>query len=126
MTEKRQIYKCNICGNIVEVIHEGAGALVCCGEPMALLDEKTKDSGSEKHAPVIEKISGGIRVNVGSVPHPMDDTHFIEWIELVCDGVVYRKFLKAGDAPEADFECGAQVEDAVAREYCSMHGLWKS
>ncbi|MCK5699255.1 MAG: desulfoferrodoxin [Candidatus Aenigmarchaeota archaeon] len=126
MTEKRQIYKCNICGNIVEVVHEGAGELVCCGAPMELLDEKTEDTGFEKHVPVIEKISGGIRITVGSVEHPMEETHFIEWIEVVCNGVASRKFLKAGDAPEADFECGAEAEDVVAREYCSVHGLWKS
>ncbi len=126
MTERREIYKCNICGNIVEVVHEGAGQLVCCGESMALLDEKTEDAGSEKHVPLLEKISGGIRVKVGSVEHPMEDAHFIEWIEVVCNGVACRKFLKAGDAPEADFECGAEVGDVVAREYCSVHGLWKS
>ncbi len=126
MTERKEIYKCGICGNIVEVIHEGAGELVCCGKPMDLLDEKTEDTGSEKHVPVIEKISGGIRVKVGSVQHPMEETHFIEWIEIICNGVASRKFLKAGDAPEADFECSAEIGDIVAREYCSVHGLWKS
>jgi len=126
MTEKRQIYKCNICGNIVEVVHEGADQLVCCGEPMELLNEKTEDTGFEKHMPVVEKTSGGIKVKVGSVPHPMEDAHFIEWIEVVCDGAACRKFLKPGDAPEAEFECCADAEDVVAREYCSVHGLWKS
>ncbi len=124
MTEKRQVYKCNICGNIIEVVHEGVGQLVCCGEPMELLDEKTDDVGSDKHVPVVEKISGGVRVKVGSVEHPMEDAHFIEWIEVVCGDAVCRKFLKAGDAPEAQFECGAVGEDVVAREYCSVHGLW--
>ena len=126
MTEKDEIYKCNICGNIVEVVHEGAGALVCCGEPMELSVEKTEDVGSEKHVPVVEKISGGVRVKVGSVEHPMEDAHFIEWIEIACNGVASRKFLKSGDAPEVDFECGAEAVDVVAREYCSVHGLWKS
>ena len=86
MAEKLQIYKCNVCGNIIEVLHGGIGELVCCGKPMELLDEKTADTGKEKHVPVIEKIDGGYKVKVGSVPHPMEENHYIEWIELLADG----------------------------------------
>ncbi len=124
MAEVKQIYKCNICGNIVEVLHAGIGELVCCGQPMELLKEKTKDIGLEKHVPVIEKSNGKIKVKVGSVPHPMEDKHWIEWIELITDGKVYRKFLNPGDRPEVDFEIDA--EKITAREYCNLHGLWKT
>ena len=124
MTEVKQIYKCNICGNIVEVVHTGVGQLVCCGQPMELLKEKTKDVGLEKHVPVIEKSNGKIKVKVGSVPHPMEDKHWIEWIELVADGKVYRNFLNPGDNPEADFKI--EAENITVREYCNLHGLWKT
>ncbi len=124
MTEVKQIYKCNICGNIVEVLHAGVGQLVCCGQPMELLKEKTEDVGLEKHVPVIEKSNGKVKVKVGSVPHPMEDKHWIEWIELVADGKVYWKFLNPGDSPEADFEI--EAENITAREYCNLHGLWKT
>ena len=124
MAKQLQIYKCSICGNIVEVLHGGAGELVCCGEPMELLDEKTADTGKEKHVPVIEKLDCGYKVTVGSVPHPMEEKHYIEWIELLADGVACRRFLKPGDKPEATF-----CVDAVsvsAREHCTIHGLWKA
>jgi superoxide reductase len=124
MTEQRQIYRCNSCGNIVEVLHAGEGQLVCCEEPMELLKEKTEDAGLEKHVPVIEKTETGLKVKVGSVPHPMEEKHHIEWIEVIADGRVYRKFLKPGDKPEAEFELKAG--EIVAREYCIIHGLWKS
>lgn len=124
MTELRQIYKCNVCGNIVEVLHAGVGQLVCCGQPMELLTEKTTDVGLEKHVPKIEKIGDKIKVKVGSVPHPMEQKHYIEWVELIADGKTYRTFLKPGDMPEAEFEITAK--NIVAREYCSIHGLWKS
>lgn len=123
MTQQKQIYKCNICGNIVEVLHAGAGQLVCCGQPMELLIEKTEDVGKEKHVPVIEKTEKGVKVKVGSVPHPMEEKHYIEWIEIIADGVVYRKFLKPGDKPETEFEI--EAENIEAREYCNIHGLWK-
>jgi len=123
MTKKLQVYKCEKCGNIVEVLHEGVGELVCCGEPMKLFEEKTADAATEKHVPVIEKIDGGYRVKVGSVAHPMEDKHYIEWIELLADGAAYRKFLNPGDAPEAEFE--TKAEKVSAREYCNVHGLWK-
>ncbi len=123
MTEQMQIYKCNICGNIVEVLHAGVGQLVCCDQPMELLKEKTEDVGQEKHVPVIEKTETGIRVKVGSTSHPMEKEHYIEWIEIIADGRVYRKFLKPGYKPEAHFEIKA--EKIEAREYCNLHGLWK-
>ena len=124
MTELKQIYKCNVCGNIVEVLHAGVGELVCCGQPMELLKEKTEDIGLEKHVPVVEKTEKGIKVKIGSVPHPMEEKHYIEWVEIITDGGVYRKFLKPGDKPEAEFEIKA--EKIKAREYCNIHGLWKS
>jgi len=124
MTEQKQIYKCNICGNIVEVLHTGGGELVCCGQSMELLKEKRQDIGEEKHVPVIENTETGARVKVGSVPHPMEEKHFIEWIEIIADGIVYRKFLKSGEKPEAEFEMKAG--NIIAREYCNLHGLWKS
>ena len=124
MTELRQIYRCNVCGNIVEVLHAGAGTLVCCGQPMELLTEKTEDAGLEKHVPVIEKTETGYLVKVGSIPHPMEEKHYIEWIELVTDGKLCRKFLKPDEKPEALFE--VKAEKVWAREYCNIHGLWKS
>jgi superoxide reductase len=124
MTELGQICRCKICGNIVTVLHAGVGMLVCCRQPMELLQEKTEDVGREKHVPVIERIPGGVRVRVGSVPHPMEEKHYIEWIEIVTKNGSLRKFLKPGEAPEAEFPVGDQ--DVTAREYCNIHGLWKS
>jgi len=124
MTEKLQIYKCQVCGNIVEVVHTGAGELVCCGKPMTLLAENSTDAATEKHVPVVEKTADGFRVIVGSVAHPMEDKHFIEWIEVIADGKAYRKFLNPGDAPEALFKILA--DKVTARAYCNIHGLWKA
>jgi superoxide reductase len=124
MTSVNEVYKCNVCGNIVEVLHAGAGELVCCGQPMELLKEKTVDEGQEKHVPVIEKTETGARVKVGSVPHPMEENHHREWIEIIGDGRVYRKFLEPGNQPEAEFEVTAA--NLEAREYCNVHGLWRS
>jgi superoxide reductase len=123
MAKKLEIYKCEVCGNIVEVVHGGAGELVCCGKPMVLMTENTVDAAKEKHVPVVEKISDGYRVKVGSVAHPMEEKHYIQWIELMADGISYFKFLKPGDKPEADF-C-VKAEKVTAREYCNLHGLWK-
>jgi len=123
MAEKLQIYKCAVCGNIVEVVYGSSGELVCCGQPMELLDEKTADAATEKHVPVIEKIDGGYKVTVGSTLHPMEEKHYIEWIELLADGKAYRQFLKPGDAPEAVFN--VEADSVTAREYCNVHGLWK-
>ena len=125
MTKVREIYKCNICGNIVEVLHAGVGELVCCGEPMELMKEKTEDSSVEKHVPYIEKTGDGVLVKVGqNQDHPMEEKHYIEWIQIIADGVAYRKFLKPGDTPQAKFEIKA--DNVTAREYCNVHGLWKS
>ena len=123
MTEQLEIYKCNVCGNIVEVIHTGVGELVCCNQPMNKMDEQTADASTEKHVPVIDKSDNGFNVRVGSVPHPMEDKHYIEWIQLLADGRAYRIFLKPGQQPEALFE---KIADNVsAREFCNVHGLWK-
>ena len=124
MTAVNQIYKCNICGNIVEMLRSGGGQLVCCGQPMELLQEKTEDEGREKHVPVIERTEKGVKVKVGATPHPMEENHYIEWVEIIAEGRTYRKFLKPGEAPEEDFEITA--EKIEAREYCNLHGLWKS
>ena len=124
MTEVNQIYKCEICGNITEVLHTGAGQLICCGQEMSLMEEKTADQGMEKHVPVIEKNGNKITIKVGDVPHPMEDNHYIEWIEIIADGQVYRKNLKPGMEPTAEFEITA--EKIEARGYCNVHGLWKS
>ncbi|MHB0935635.1 MAG: desulfoferrodoxin [Armatimonadota bacterium] len=118
-----QVYVCRECGNMVEVLRVGGGELVCCGEPMELLQENTVDAAREKHVPVIEKTETGYRVSVGSVAHPMEEKHYIEWIELLADGQIYRKYLQPGDAPVAEFVVtAAQVS---AREHCNLHGLWK-
>jgi superoxide reductase len=144
MTKLREIYKCEVCGNIVEVIHESGGTLVCCGKPMMLQKENSVDaerfhenksdsknknpsgvaSPEEKHVPIIEKTSNGIKVRVGSVPHPMIPEHYIEWIELIADETSYKKFLKPEDKPEAEF-C-IEAKNITATAYCNLHGLWKS
>ena len=123
MAERFQIYKCEACGNIVEVLNGGAGELVCCGAPMKLFTENTVDAAKEKHVPVVEKTADGVKVSVGSVAHPMEDKHYIEWIEVIVDGKAYREFLSPGQTPEATF-C---VPDGpmTVREYCNLHGLWK-
>ncbi len=123
MTEKLQVYKCALCGNMVEVVHAAGGELVCCGQPMGLLTENTTDAAQEKHVPVVEKVDDGYKVSVGSVAHPMEDKHYIEWIELIADGKAYRQFLEPGKPAEAVFNVTA--ESVSAREYCNLHGLWK-
>ena len=124
MTQVNQVYKCAICGNIVEVLHNGAGELVCCGQPMNLLAEKKEDAGAEKHVPVIESTPEGSLIKIGSIPHPMDEAHHIEWIEVQTADRTCRKYLKPGDAPEALFRGITEV--AGARCYCNLHGLWKA
>lgn len=123
MAERLEVYKCEICGNIIEVLEGGEGELTCCGEAMVLLKENTTDAALEKHVPVIEKISGGFKVKVGEVAHPMLEEHFIQWIEIIADGKAYRQFLNPGDAPEAVFNI--EASEVTAREYCNLHGLWK-
>ena len=124
MTELNQIYKCNVCNNIVEVVHASTGQLVCCKQPMELLSEKTIDAGMEKHVPIIEQTNTGVKVKVGSMPHPMEPQHYIEMIELIADVAVYRRTLKPGEKPEAEFCVSAKK--MIAREHCTVHGLWKS
>jgi len=124
MAERYEVYKCETCGNIVEVLHGGAGELVCCGSPMKLFKENTVDAAKEKHVPVIEKVDGGVKVKVGDVAHPMEEKHYIEWIEILADGEIYRKYLNFGDTPEAVFNVSAS--QVTAREYCNLHGLWKA
>ncbi|UCE26408.1 MAG: desulfoferrodoxin [Candidatus Coatesbacteria bacterium] len=124
MAETLEVYKCEICGNIVEVLHGGVGDLVCCGQNMVLQKENTTDAAQEKHVPVVEKTADGFKVKVGSVAHPMVPEHYIEWIEIIADGTAYRKFLNPGDAPEAEFALDAA--EVIAREYCNVHGHWKA
>ena len=124
MAEKLEVYKCEICGNIIEVLHGGKGELACCGQPMIQMVENTVDAAKEKHVPVIEKVAGGVKVKVGDVAHPMEDKHWIEWIEIIADGKAYRQFLNPGETPEAIFN--VEAEQVTAREYCNIHGLWKA
>jgi len=125
MTKRLQVYKCEICGNIVEVVHAGPGQLVCCGRAMILMKEKKEDKGVEKHLPVAEATQQGIKVKVGSIPHPMEDEHYIEWIEVLeACGNVQRKFLAPGESPEAVFDVCCDVEET--RSYCNLHGHWGS
>jgi len=124
MAEKLDIFKCNVCGNMVEIIHAGLGELVCCAQPMVHMKENTVDAAQEKHVPVIEKIDGGVKVKVGDVAHPMEEKHYIEWIELIANGKAYRQFLNPGDAPEATFCIDA--DQITAREFCNLHGVWKA
>ena len=123
MVQQRQVYKCSVCGNIVEVLVVGGGTLVCCGKDMILQEENTVDAAKEKHVPVVEKIPGGVHVKVGQVEHPMLEEHYIQWIEIHTAKKVYRKELKPGDKPEAQFMITEEV--LAAREYCNLHGLWK-
>ncbi len=125
MTKKLQIYKCEVCGNIVEMLHGGKGELICCGEPMKLYEENTVDAAVEKHVPVFEKDGEKIDVKVGSVTHPMEDAHYIEWIEIISNDKAYRQFLKPGQKAEARFLVESS-DDMTVREYCNLHGLWKA
>lgn len=122
MAKHLGIYKCEICGNVVEVVHAAGGKLVCCGEPMVHLFENTTDAAKEKHVPVLEVVDGGVRVSVGSVIHPMDEKHYIEWIELIVDNKAYREFLKPGDTPVVFFPVTGSA--MTAREHCNLHGVW--
>ena len=125
MSVKRsEIYKCEICGNVAEVLHGGGPILVCCGKPMSLQAENTVDASLEKHVPVVEKTGSGVTVKVGSAPHPMEDAHYIEWIEVTAGDKTCRRFLKPGGKPEASFEVDS--DEITVREYCNLHGLWKA
>ncbi len=120
----KQVYRCSVCGNIVEVLFAGGGELVCCGKPMILQEEKSEDVGSEKHVPIVTREGDKIKIRVGSVLHPMDPEHYIEWIECSNGESYSRKFLKPGDSPEAEFEM--MGDNIGARAYCNIHGLWRS
>ena len=124
MAARFDVYECEVCGHIVEVLREGKGQLVCCDQPMKLLEANTVDAAVEKHVPVVEKAGGGIKVKVGSVPHPMEAEHWIEWVQVINDGTSYMRFLSPGDGPEGFFEI-EPAGDMIAREHCNLHGLWK-
>jgi superoxide reductase len=125
MTQTNQIYKCNVCGKIIEILNSGNPETDCCGQAMELLEPKAKETeGKEKHVPVIEKTDNGYKIKVGSVPHPMLAEHYIQWIEIIADGISYKTFLKPGMAPEAEF-C-VKAEKITARIYCNVHGLWQN
>ena len=123
MAEKLQVYKCSLCSNMVEVVHSGDGEMACCGQAMEKLIAKTDDQGKEKHVPVIEKADGQVTVKVGSIAHPMEQEHYIEWIEIISDGKAYRQFLNPGDTPEAVFNITGDA--IIAKESCTIHGIWK-
>jgi superoxide reductase len=121
---KNEIYRCSICGRIVEVVEDGQGPIVCCGQPMEKLEPNTVDAAKEKHVPVVEKTEGGFLVKIGEVPHPMEESHYIMWIEIRYDDQIERVFLKPGDEPQAEFCIKAENIEALA--YCNLHGLWQS
>ena len=124
MAKRLEVYKCEVCGIITEIVSDGGGSLVCCGEDMVLQSENTVDAAVEKHVPVIEKGDGFIKVKVGSVAHPMEEEHYIQWIELLADGKAYTQFLEPGEAPEAVFNVTA--DKVTVREFCNLHGHWKA
>jgi superoxide reductase len=124
MSTKNQVYKCLVCGQITTILHAASPEIHCCGVPMSLQMENTEDAALEKHVPIIEKTETGVKVILGKVPHPMTEEHFIEWIEVLCDGKSYRQFLAPGDLPEVEFQITG--ENITARAYCNLHGLWKS
>ena len=124
MAEKLEIFKCSLCGNIVEVMHGGTGSMQCCGQDMDLLIENTVDAAKEKHIPVMETSDGAVKVKVGEVAHPMEEKHYIEWIEIIAGDKVYSQFLNPGDTPDATFKL--EAKDCKIRAYCNLHGLWKA
>ncbi len=124
MAQRAQVYKCGVCGNIVEVMHGGAGELVCCGQAMKLFVENTTDAAKEKHVPVVETSGNETKVTIGSVAHPMEESHYIEWIEVIDGDTVHRRYLKPGAKPEAVFPVASKA--VTVREYCNLHGLWKA
>jgi superoxide reductase len=123
MTKRSEIYKCERCGQIVEVLNGAVPPLHCCGAPMVQMEEQTADPATQKHVPILESTEQGIKVTVGSTAHPMDEDHYIEWIEVINGDYINRKYLKPGDAPVAEFYVPNQ-EGLIVREYCNKHGLW--
>jgi superoxide reductase len=124
MAKKQEVYKCEVCGNIVEVLEGADGELVCCGQAMKRFDEKAEDQGKEKHVPVVEPVAEGIKVKVGDNPHPMEDGHYIQWIEAIDGDDSCRHYLKPGQAPETVFK--SLSPGVKVREYCNVHGLWSA
>ena len=125
--DKLKVFKCEVCGNIVEVLHHGGGELVCCSQKMKEEQDNTTDAATEKHVPLIESMEGGYKVKVGSVAHPMIEKHYIEWVELIINNKIYRKHLKPEELPEVIFEIKLEKASKIkARAYCNLHGLWKS
>ncbi|MFA5878725.1 MAG: desulfoferrodoxin [Candidatus Margulisiibacteriota bacterium] len=125
MTQKLEIYKCSICGNIIEVTHASVGELVCCGQPMQLMQENTVDASTEKHIPVIEDALNGMMVKIGAVPHPMEASHYIEWVEVITDKKVYCEYLELNGSPFCFFPIN-KSEVVSVRAYCNLHGLWQN
>ena len=125
MTKRSEVYKCELCGNMVELVHSSAGQLSCCGQAMKVMSENTVDASKEKHIPVIEHLQNGVKVTIGSIAHPMEEKHYIEWIELLVGDTVLRQYLTPGAPPVAIFE-GVTAKQVVAREFCNLHGLWKA
>ena len=124
MIVKKQIYKCKVCGNIVESLWNGKPNVFCCGSEMTALTENTVDAAKEKHIPVIERNGNSVTVKVGSVAHPMTPEHYILFIEIVAGDAIFRYDLKEGDTvAEASFLIDAE-ETISARAYCNLHGLW--
>lgn len=121
---KNEIYKCEVCGNIVGILTVGGGELICCQKPMLLQKENSIDTTTEKHIPIIERIDDKIIITVGEISHPMEDAHYIKWIEIIADKKVYRQNLKPSDKPKIEFYLSAK--NITARAYCNLHGLWKS
>jgi superoxide reductase len=124
MTERGAVYRCFTCGNIVEVLHAAAGELNCCGLPMERMQENTQEASLEKHLPVVRISGPSVEAEVGSVPHPMEEKHHIEWIEVQAGDRVFRRYLRPGEPAKASFMAGA--EHIVVREYCNLHGLWRT
>ncbi|MDR1045546.1 MAG: desulfoferrodoxin [Candidatus Adiutrix sp.] len=124
MAERYSIFKCEPCGDIIESLYDGGGTVTCCGKPATLMAAGAVDASREKHVPVISKIPGGYQVKVGSATHPMEEKHYIMWIDLLAGDYCLRKFLKPGEAPEAEFK--TEAAEVAARAYCNLHGLWQA
>ena len=124
MVARGEVYRCSVCGNIVELLHAGRGELVCCGKPMDRVEVRREGKGGEKHLPVVTVRDGVVAIKVGLIEHPMEKSHLIEWVELVTDGVIVRRYLKPGEKPEVEFR--VDVKHGRVRAYCSLHGLWET
>ena len=124
MTQRDQVYKCEICGNLLTIVHGADCSLVCCFDEMNLLEPNTVDASREKHLPVFKKTGNTLKVSVGRVFHPMEAEHYIETISILSDKKLYRAYLSPGDEPEAVFEIGEKIR--CVRAYCNLHGLWES